>query len=112
MEYSNRLFVFIEKDNSQMKYLISLIVLLFCVHTQAQSLVCGLKPLPKVGCKIGQCIDGKWQQVCSNKNPYSNNNSPFGNQQATNLSCGIKPIPPVGCKIGQCIDGKWQKVCR
>jgi hypothetical protein len=30
----------------------------------AQNLTCGLKPIPDVGCRIGRCVDGAWEQVC------------------------------------------------
>jgi len=30
----------------------------------AQNLTCGLKPIPEVGCRIGRCVDGAWEQVC------------------------------------------------
>ena len=66
----------------------------------AQSLNCGLKPLPEIGCQIGQCVNGKWEQVCSSSRG-----------QATNLSCGIKPLPQIGCRIGRCVNGSWQQVC-
>jgi hypothetical protein len=65
---------------------------------------CGIKPIPNIGCTIGQCVNGNWQQVCS-KTDFS------GNQQATSLRCGIKPIPKIGCTVGQCINGNWQQVC-
>ena len=28
------------------------------------TLSCGLKPLPDIGCRIGRCVDGHWEQVC------------------------------------------------
>jgi len=30
----------------------------------AQSLTCGIQPIPNVGCRIGRCVDGAWEQVC------------------------------------------------
>jgi hypothetical protein len=62
----------------------------------AQNLTCGLKPLPKLGCRIGRCVNGKWEQVCD-QNP--------------GLSCGLKPLPKLGCRIGRCVDGAWEQVC-
>ena len=62
----------------------------------AQSLTCGIRPIPGVGCRIGRCVDGAWEQVCD---------------QSPGLSCGIKPIPNVGCRIGRCVDGAWEQVC-
>lgn len=26
---------------------------------------CGLKPLPEVGCHIGNCVNGRWENVCN-----------------------------------------------
>lgn len=57
---------------------------------------CGIKPIPHIGCKVGQCVGGKWEQVCN---------------QFPTLTCGIKPTPHIGCKIGQCVDGAWEQVC-
>lgn len=57
---------------------------------------CGIKPIPKIGCRIGRCTDGGWEQICDS--------SPM-------LSCGIKPIPNVGCRIGRCVDGAWEQIC-
>ena len=62
----------------------------------AQSLTCGIKPIPSVGCRIGRCVNGAWEQVCD---------------QSPGLSCGVKPIPNVGCRIGRCVDGMWEQVC-
>jgi hypothetical protein len=64
--------------------------------SQAQNLSCGLKPIPNIGCRIGRCVDGTWEQICDS-NP--------------GLSCGIKPIPNVGCRIGRCVDGAWEQIC-
>lgn len=57
---------------------------------------CGLKPLPNIGCKIGNCVDGSWQQICDSNGA---------------IVCGIKPIPAIGCRVGKCIDGAWQQIC-
>ena len=80
-------------------------------NQQATSLSCGIKPIPQTGCRIGQCVNGKWQQVCSKTSNTYNNNSTYGNQQATSLSCGLKPLPKSGCRIGSCINGRWEQVC-
>ena len=52
------------------------------------SLSCGVKPIAKLGCSIGQCVNGQWQQICG------------GN--TSSLKCGLKPLPKLGCRIGQC----------
>lgn len=57
---------------------------------------CGFRPIPKIGCRIGRCIDGSWEQVCDNNSA---------------LECGIRPIPKIGCRIGRCVDGAWEQVC-
>jgi hypothetical protein len=62
----------------------------------AQNLTCGLKPIPALGCRIGRCVNGAWEQICD-RNPA--------------LSCGLKPIPEIGCRIGRCVDGVWEQVC-
>lgn len=48
----------------------SLVFLLSSVTFQANANIaysCGLKPLPRAGCVIGDCVNGVWQQVCSIK---------------------------------------------
>ena len=62
----------------------------------AQNLTCGLKPIPALGCRIGRCGNGAWEQICDS-NP--------------GLSCGLKPIPAVGCRVGRCVDGGWEQIC-
>ena len=57
---------------------------------------CGLKPLPEIGCHIGRCVDGEWEQVCDT---------------SPSLVCGLKPLPEIGCRIGRCVDGQWEQVC-
>ena len=57
---------------------------------------CGIPPIPNIGCRVGECIDGHWEQIC-NSNPT--------------LSCGIPPIPNMGCRIGECVDGRWEQIC-
>jgi len=39
-------------------------VLALSSFASAQSLTCGIKPIPNVGCRIGRCVDGAWEQVC------------------------------------------------
>jgi len=39
-------------------------VLALSSFASAQSLVCGIQPIPDVGCRIGRCVDGAWEQVC------------------------------------------------
>ncbi len=63
---------------------------------QGQSQGCGLKPLPELGCRIGRCVNGAWEQICD-ANPA--------------LSCGLKPLPELGCRIGRCVDGAWEQIC-
>lgn len=63
---------------------------------QISGLNCGLKPLPKLGYRIGRCINGQWEQVSEG---YS-----------SGLNCGLKPLPQLGYKIGRCINGQWEQV--
>ncbi|TNF00775.1 MAG: hypothetical protein EP326_05995 [Deltaproteobacteria bacterium] len=51
---------------------------------------CGPKPVPNVGCKVGDCENGSWKMECG---------------------CGLKPLPSKGCKITECKDGKWEEDC-
>lgn len=60
------------------------------------TLACGIKPIPDIGCRIGRCVDGAWEQVCDS---------------APMLTCGIRPIPDIGCRIGRCVDGAWEQIC-
>jgi len=25
---------------------------------------CGLKPMPRLGCQIDRCVNGRWTQIC------------------------------------------------
>ena len=61
-----------------------------------QSVICGVKPIPNPGCRIGQCVDGSWEQICDTTR-YT--------------VCGVKPIPQAGCRIGQCVNGRWEEIC-
>ena len=76
--------------------ILSLLLLFVSVPVSGQSFVCGLKPIPDLGCRIGRCVDGAWEQVCD-RNP--------------GLSCGLKPLPGLGCRIGRCVDGVWEQIC-
>ena len=29
------------------------------------SMVCGFAPLPRLGCSIGRCVNGQWEQICN-----------------------------------------------
>ena len=60
------------------------------------NLTCGLKPLSNLGCRVGRCVDGAWEQICDT---------------SPRLSCGLKPLPNLGCRIGRCVDGVWEQVC-
>ena len=62
----------------------------------AQSASCGLRPLPELGCRIGRCVNGAWEQICD-ANPA--------------LSCGLRPLPELGCRVGRCVDGAWEQIC-
>jgi hypothetical protein len=33
---------------------------------RAQNLTCGIKPIPAMGCRIGRCVTGAWEQICDN----------------------------------------------
>ena len=76
--------------------IITLILLLPTGSSADGTLKCGIKPIPDIGCRIGSCVNGEWEQICDS---------------APSLSCGIKPIPDVGCRIGQCVNGEWEQVC-
>lgn len=92
------------------------------------TLACGLRPLPEIGCRIGRCVDGHWEQICDRSPTLSCGIKPVPNvgcrigrcvsrnweqicDSAPTLSCGLKPIPRVGCRIGRCVDGRWEQVC-
>jgi hypothetical protein len=64
-----------------------------CVNGSWEQLCgnCGIRPVPSIGCRIGRCVDGSWEQLCGN--------------------CGIRPIPSIGCRIGRCVDGSWEQIC-
>ena len=82
------------------KYGLSLLFIILLLLPTASfadgTLKCGIKPIPNVGCRIGQCVNGQWEQICDT--------SPV-------LKCGLKPIPDVGCKIGRCVNRKWEQIC-
>ena len=81
------------------KYILALLAIIFLIPAVSYAggtLKCGIKLIPEVGCRIGQCVNGQWKQVCD---------------ISPTLSCGIKTIPDVGCKIGRCVDGEWEQVC-
>jgi len=70
------------------KYILALLAIIFFIPTVSYAdgtLKCGIKPIPKAGCRIGRCVDGMWEQICDT---------------SPTISCGIKPIPDVGCRIG------------
>lgn len=78
------------------RLIIGFLSLMVSVPAYSQSLVCWLKPLPELGCRIGRCVDGVWEQICD---------------RSPGLSCGLKPLPRLGCRIGRCVDGVWEQVC-
>ncbi len=90
--------------------------------SQSFAYSCGIKPIPNIGCRIGRCIDGDWEQICNNMTcgikPIPNIGCRIGRcidgsweQVCNNMTCGIKPIPNIGCQIGRCVDGHWEQVC-
>ena len=76
--------------------LLAALIAVYPPPTHGQNLSCGIKPIPNIGCRIGRCVNGAWEQICDS-NP--------------GLSCGIKPIPRIGCRVGRCVDGVWEQVC-
>ena len=69
------------------KYILALLAIIFLIPTVSYAdgtLNCGIKPIPKAGCRIGRCVDGMWEQICDT---------------SPTISCGIRPIPDVGCSI-------------
>jgi hypothetical protein len=81
-----------------MRTLVVILVLALAstVAPKVEAQTCGIKSIPNIGCRMGRCVDGAWEQVCN---------------QAPTLSCGIKPIPNIGCRIGRCIGRAWEQVC-
>ena len=91
------------------KLSVTILLLCFSITTPAQTtdlksniilaqsnLNCGLKPLPRLGHRIGRCVNGEWEQVSTGSN--------------SNLNCGLKPLPRLGHRIGRCINGEWEQV--
>ncbi len=93
------------------------------------NLTCGLRPLPSIGCRIGRCVNGQWEEICSQAPALTCGLRPLPNvgcrigrcvngaweeicDRAPALSCGLKPLPNLGCRIGRCVDGAWEQVCR
>ncbi len=88
---------------------------------------CGPKPIPTNGCRVGHCMDGRWELICDtaiNANacgtqPTPNSGCRIGKcvngkweEICSADVCGNKPAPGPGCRIGKCIDGNWEKICR
>lgn len=46
----------------RVSYVFIIIFVLLPAYSYAQN--CGFKPNPQFGCKIGRCVNGKWEQVC------------------------------------------------
>jgi hypothetical protein len=42
----------------------ALVAVLATSAVPAQNLTRGIKPIPEIGCRIGRCVDGVWEQVC------------------------------------------------
>ena len=96
-------------------------------QTHGGSLQCGIRPIPKIGCTIGRCVNGVWEQDCSRSvgtcgiKPIPDIGCTVGRcvngkwEQICNatptLKCGLKPLPQIGCRVGQCVNGKWEQIC-
>ena len=89
---------------------------------------CGVMPLPDPGCWIGRCVDGEWQQICSDDDDFRCGIKPIPNfgcvigacengewqqicEDPAAIECGPEPLPPVGCRIGGCVEGHWDLIC-
>jgi hypothetical protein len=89
---------------------------------------CGIRPIPNIGCRIGRCVDGHWEQICDSSPALSCGMKPNPNigcrigrcvdggweqvcDSNSALTCGIKPIPKIGCQVGRCVDGRWEQLC-
>jgi len=87
---------------------------------------CGVKPIPKSDHRVGQCVNGIWEQIKLNASmpcgvkPIPKTGHVVGrctngiweqiNFNSPTLSCGVKPIPKFNHEIGLCINGKWQQI--
>lgn len=54
-------------------YVFIIISVLLPVYSYAQN--CGFKPYAQLGCKIGRCVNGKWEQVCGSSESDSDSKS-------------------------------------
>ena len=66
-------------------------LLLFPVHSNAQ--LCGFKPHAQFGCKIGRCVNGKWEQVCGESNTELNSeaiNSAIANPKMADIAGALE----------------------
>ena len=68
------------------------------IFSQNSTMNCGFKPIPKIGYRIGRCINGRWEQVSTGA--------------SSTMNCGFKPIPKIGYRIGRCINGRWEQVSK
>ena len=68
------------------------------ILAQSSSILCGIKPLPRIGYEIGRCVNGQWEQVSRNS--------------SGTIECGIKPLPRIGYEIGRCVNGRWEQVSK
>ena len=60
-------------------YGLALLAIIFLIPTVSYAdgtLNCGIKPIPKAGCRIGRCVDGMWEQICDT---------------SPTISCGKRP---------------------
>ena len=57
------------KENNKMLKLVMVLTLTLLsfssTQVSSQSMTCGLRPLPQLGCRIGRCVGGVWEQVCN-----------------------------------------------
>lgn len=67
------------------------ISLLLSSNSYAQN--CGFKPYPQFGCKIGRCVNGKWEQICGESNTESNSeaiNSMIANPKTADVAGALE----------------------
>ena len=58
--------VVMRKSDTAIRMIATLAGLAACLPmpAPAQNLICGIKPIPELGCRIGRCVDGAWEQIC------------------------------------------------
>ncbi len=68
-------------------FFVFFISLFISSHSYAQN--CGFKPSPQFGCKIGRCVNGKWEQICGESNAESDSeaiNSMIANPKTADIA--------------------------